>query len=116
MYLVRENPCLIDTTYLYGYKSIIMEKNDLFVTASLARLELEEAEAQKLGDEVSRMLTYFEKMSEVDVEGLEPTTHALQKENRLREDRRHSNEAQPDELLECAPDLEDRFILIPNVL
>ena len=53
--------------------------------------------------EVSRMLTYFEKMSEVDVEGLEPTTHALQKENRLREDRRHPNEAQPDELLECAP-------------
>ena len=93
-----------------------MEKNDLFITASLARLELEEDEAQKLGTEVSRMLTYFEKMSEVDVEGLEPTTHALQKENRLREDRRHPNEAQPDELLECAPDLEDRFILIPNVL
>ena len=79
-------------------------------------LNWKRGEAQKLGDEVSRMLTYFEKMSEVDVEGLEPTTHALQKENRLREDRRHSNEAQPDELLECAPDLEDRFILIPNVL
>ncbi len=93
-----------------------MEKNDLFITASLARLELEEDEAQKLGEEVSRMLTYFEKMAEVDVEGLEPTTHALQKENRLREDRRRPNEAQPDELLECAPDLEDRFILIPNVL
>lgn len=93
-----------------------MEKDDLTVTASLARLELDEAEAQKLGEEVSRMLSYFEKMNEVDVEGLEPTTHALQKENRLRPDRRLPNEAQPDELLECAPDLEDRFILIPNVL
>ena len=93
-----------------------MEKDDLFITASLARLELEDGEAQKLGEEVSRMLTYFAKMSEVDVEGLEPMTHALQKENRLRPDRRLSNEARPDELLECAPDLEDRFILIPNVL
>ena len=110
------NTQLIDTPYLYRYKSKIMEKNDLFITASLARLELEEDEAQKLGEEVSRILTYFEKMSEVDVDGLEPTTHALQKENRLREDRRRPNEAQPDELLECAPDLEDRFILIPNVL
>lgn len=93
-----------------------MEKSELTVTATLASLVLDEAETQKLGDEVSRMLSYFEKMNEIDVEALEPTTHALQKENRLREDRRHSNEAQADELLECAPDLEDRFILIPNVL
>ncbi len=93
-----------------------MDKSDLTVTATLASLVLDEAETEKLGAEVSRMLSYFEKMSEIDVDGLEPTTHALQKENRLRPDRGLSNEAQPDELLECAPDLEDRFILIPNVL
>jgi len=114
--LTAHEVTILDITYLYRYKLQIMEKSDLTVTASLARLELDEAEAMKLGEEVSRMLSYFEKMNEVDVDGLEPTTHALQKENRLREDRRLPNEAQPDELLECAPDLEDRFILIPNVL
>jgi len=95
-----------------------MEKAELYVTASLARLDLAEEDAVKLGDEVSRMLSYFEKMSEIDVTGLEATTHALQKETRLRDDRRQSNNNThlPDELLECAPDLEDRFILIPNVL
>ena len=54
-------------------------------------------------------------MQAIDVHDLAPTTHALLKENRLRED--VENHAQlGDKLLENAPEREERFIVIPNVL
>lgn len=93
-----------------------MDTKELYQTASLARLELDENEAQVLSQEVTQMLEYFSLMSEVNVEGLEPTTHALMKNNRLRPDIIAEQKVDPDEMLENAPDLEDRFVLIPNVL
>jgi len=93
-----------------------MDTKELYQTASLARLELDEKEAEKLSKEVSQMLEYFSLMAEVNVEGLEPTTHALMKNNRLRPDSIAEQKVDPDEMLENAPDLEDRFVLIPNVL
>lgn len=92
-----------------------MDKNELLITANLAQIELGEGDLDRLGREVGRMLEYFEKMMEVDVTGLEPTTHALVKKNRVEPDvSRESSLA--DDLLEGAPELEDRFITIPNVL
>ncbi|MDA3852347.1 MAG: Asp-tRNA(Asn)/Glu-tRNA(Gln) amidotransferase subunit GatC [Spirochaetaceae bacterium] len=93
-----------------------MDTKELYHTASLARLELDEKEAEKLSREVSQMLEYFNHMLELDVSNLEPTTHALMKNNRLRRDVVAEQTVDPDEMLENAPDLEDRFVLIPNVL
>lgn len=61
------------------------------------------------------MVSYFEKMAEVSVDALEPTTHAFLEKNRVREDV-HVPSDLADDILEQAPDLEDRFICIPNVL
>lgn len=92
-----------------------MDKNELLITANLAQIELGEGDLDRLGREVGRMLEYFEKMMEVDVTGLEPTTHALVKKNRVEPDvPRESSLA--DDILDGAPELEDRFITIPNVL
>lgn len=94
-----------------------MEIKELEMTAKLALLELDEQEAAKLTKEATQILEYFSVMMEADVEGLEPTTHALQKDNRLRADNlNQNNNVDPDDMLECAPDLEDRFVIIPNVL
>ena len=64
---------------------------------------------------VEQMLAYFSHMREIDVEGLAPTTHALLRENRLREDVEASIDV-TDKLLDNAPEREERFIVIPNVL
>ena len=61
------------------------------------------------------MLAHFSHMKEIDVQGLAPTTHALLKENRLREDVENAIQIS-DTLLENAPEREERFIVIPNVL
>ena len=92
-----------------------MDKNELFKTAALAKLKLDEEEADKLASEVSAMLENFSAMMEADVEGLEPTTQNLQKENRTRSDVSGSSNLS-NNLLNRVPEREDRFIVIPNVL
>lgn len=92
-----------------------MDAQELAVTADLAYLDMAEEETDKLMAAVDQLVAYFEKMNEVDVSDLEPTTHALLAENRTRPDKvRESSFA--DDMLENAPDLEDRFVVIPNVL
>jgi len=56
-----------------------MQKEELFVTASLARLELDEKEAEKLNEAVTGMIEYFSLMDKIDVDDLPPTTHAAAK-------------------------------------
>jgi aspartyl-tRNA(Asn)/glutamyl-tRNA(Gln) amidotransferase subunit C len=92
-----------------------METEELFATARMARLTLTPAEVEKLRAAVEQMLSYFSHMREIDVEGLAPTTHALLRENRLREDR-EDTASLSDAVLAGAPEREERFILIPNVL
>ena len=92
-----------------------MEKREIYTTAYMARLSLNDKEADKLEKAISRMLEYFEKMKEIDVSDLEPTTHALLKNNRLRPDIA-KGDTDTGAILDNAPELEDRFIVTPNVL
>lgn len=94
-----------------------MDRSELDITAELALLDLSDDERSGLESGVARLLEYFSVMDAVDVSDLEPTTHALQEGNRLRADIARDEPADvADEILEQAPDLEDRFIAIPNVL
>ncbi len=92
-----------------------MAQDEWSITAELARLELDEAEAERLAVEAERMKELFSTMSKANVEGLEPTTHALARENRVRSDNSESFN-NIDALIEAAPESEDDFFLIPNVL
>lgn len=91
-----------------------MERVELDITAQLARLELSEEEIQSFEQAVVQMLEYFSKMKEFDVEGLPPTAQ-ITENNRTRRDVASANE-DTTALLSNAPELEDRFIVIPNVL
>jgi aspartyl-tRNA(Asn)/glutamyl-tRNA(Gln) amidotransferase subunit C len=92
-----------------------MERRELEITCELANIELTEVELDELNVAVSELLVHFQTMAELDVEDLEPTTHALLQENRLRPDTPEAGDL-ADALLENAPELEDRFVVIPNVL
>jgi len=92
-----------------------MDREELHVTAQLARLELSRDEEDRLQKAVFQMLEYFTKMKELDVTNLEPTTQLAQ-DNRLREDAAAEAPQDREDLLKNAPELEDRLIVIPNVL
>ena len=92
-----------------------MDIEELHVTAELAQLVLSDTETAALSEAVTQMVDYFARMQEIDVDDLPPTTHALLTRNRVRPDA-VCQSAVADALLERAPDLEDRFVVIPNVL
>jgi aspartyl-tRNA(Asn)/glutamyl-tRNA(Gln) amidotransferase subunit C len=99
-----------------------MLKEELEITASLAYLHLSETEMSRFSESVERMLGYFETMDRIDVDGLEPTIHALLAENKIRTDNPapfnnfNNNENSNSELLNNVPESEGRLISIPNIL
>ena len=92
-----------------------MDPSELKTTVDMAMLEMDERHIAALEGAVQQMLEYFTTMSSIDVENVEPTTHALVTSNRVRHDQ-NERLVDPDTLLENAADLEDRLIAIPNVL
>lgn len=54
--------------------------------AKLARLGLIEKEVEKYRKDLSDILGYIEKLKEVDIEGVEPTSHSILLENITRKD------------------------------
>jgi aspartyl-tRNA(Asn)/glutamyl-tRNA(Gln) amidotransferase subunit C len=91
-----------------------MDVSELKITAELANLNLGEEEFVSLGREVEKILDYFSKMMEADEGSLSAGAERCGA-NRIRPDVR-IRDTDPDVLLENAPELEDRFIVIPNVL
>ena len=93
-----------------------MNKEDLYTTAALAGLSLTEHDEETVGTAFEEMLLYFEIMKDIDVADLEPTTHALLKDNRVRKDEIAGDIDRTEKLLQNAPELDGRFITIPSVL
>lgn len=85
------------------------------VTAELARLKLGDTEAKHLAQEAEKMRELFLTMSEADVNELAPTTHATSIGNRIRKDV-YVAFSDIEVLIAAAPESEDNFFLIPNVL
>ncbi|MGL1932142.1 MAG: Asp-tRNA(Asn)/Glu-tRNA(Gln) amidotransferase subunit GatC [Desulfotalea sp.] len=54
--------------------------------AHLSRLNLEESELVKMTEQLDNILSYVDKLSELNTEGVVPTTHAFSKTNAFRED------------------------------
>ncbi len=54
--------------------------------ARLARLTVDEAEAQALSRDLAEILRYVEKLEAVEVSGVEATAHALELPTRFRDD------------------------------
>lgn len=54
--------------------------------AHLARIQLTTGEEEKLGKQLDQILNYIEKLSEADIEGVEPTAHAFPLVNVTRPD------------------------------
>lgn len=55
--------------------------------ATLARLDLEDDEVEMLARDLGSILSYVHKLDELDTEGVEATTHAVELTTTLREDK-----------------------------
>lgn len=83
--------------------------------ARLARLEIDPERVEKMADQLATILTYVEKLGEVDTEDVPPTSHAIALTNAFRED--DVRDSLPrEEALGNAPDQEAGGFVVPKVI
>lgn len=90
-------------------------KDQLLKTAELARIAVSEEEAQMYSTQISEILSYINKISELNTEDVEPTTHGIVSDNVLRADKPERLLTQ-EEALKNAPETEDGHFKVPTVM
>ena len=81
----------------------MIDRDQVLHVARLARLRLSDEEVERMAGELSGILEHVERIGELDLDGVEPTTHVIELENVLRPD--EPRPSWPREaMLERAPD------------
>lgn len=55
----------------------MLDREQVLHVARLARLELTEPEVERMASELSKVLDHVERVRELDLEGVPPTSHAV---------------------------------------
>jgi aspartyl-tRNA(Asn)/glutamyl-tRNA(Gln) amidotransferase subunit C len=64
----------------------MLDRETVDHVAGLARLELTEAESERMAGELSKILDHIEAIRALDLDGVEPTSHVVDVVNALRAD------------------------------
>jgi len=92
---------------------VSLERAQVLHVAKLAKLELNDAEVEKMGVELSAVLEHVDRIRELDLGAVEPTSHAVDVAGVMRAD-----EPQPcldrDVILAAAPEPVDGAFGVPS--
>ena len=91
----------------------MIDREQVLHVARLARLQLSEPEVDRMASELSKVLDHIEKISELDLDGVQPTTHVVTVENALRADEPRPSLPR-DVALANAPDVADDGFRVPS--
>ncbi len=86
---------------------------DVKKIARLSRLHVQEDALQNLADDLNGILRWIEQLGEVDVEGVEPMTSAVDMAAPMRKDE-ISDGGMRDDVLQNAPKKDDGFFVVPR--
>jgi aspartyl-tRNA(Asn)/glutamyl-tRNA(Gln) amidotransferase subunit C len=64
----------------------VIDREQVLHVARLARLRLDDTEVDAMAGELSGILEHVDRISDLDLEGVEPTSHVVGLENVLRAD------------------------------
>lgn len=92
-----------------------LTKDQVLHIAKLARLELNEEQVKKFSNQLSDVLEYVNKLSEVDTNGVEETSQVTGLENIYKSDEVKAF-GQEKQLVEQADEYEDNQIKVSKVL
>lgn len=94
-----------------------MEVNDALVQqlADLARLEFSEQEKAGIQHELQRMITFVEKLNELDTTNVKPLLFLTENYNVLREDKVVPSITR-EEALQNAPAANEQYFKVPKVI
>jgi aspartyl-tRNA(Asn)/glutamyl-tRNA(Gln) amidotransferase subunit C len=91
----------------------VIDREQVLHVAKLARLRLSEEEVERMSGELSSILDHVERITELDLEGVEPTSHVIDVENVLRPDEPRPSLSR-ERALENAPDATDEGFRVPS--
>lgn len=95
----------------------MISKEEVKHIAKLARLGLTEEEIKKFQKELSSILDYIEKLKEVDIGEIEPTSHSIKVENVMRKDKESEKlKEKSEKLLELAPETKGGYLKVKSIL
>jgi aspartyl-tRNA(Asn)/glutamyl-tRNA(Gln) amidotransferase subunit C len=81
----------------------MIDREQVLHVARLARLRLEEGELERMSRELSSVLDHIEKIAELELGAVEPTSHVVELENVLRSDEPRPS-WQREQVLQGAPE------------
>jgi aspartyl-tRNA(Asn)/glutamyl-tRNA(Gln) amidotransferase subunit C len=83
--------------------------------ARLARLDLSDEERERMSVELAQILAHAEAIQELDLDDIEPTSHALPLRNVMRPDEVKPSLTQ-DEALASAPEADEGRFRVPKII
>jgi aspartyl-tRNA(Asn)/glutamyl-tRNA(Gln) amidotransferase subunit C len=93
--------------------SPVIEREQVLHVAKLARLRLSDSEVERMAGELSGILEHVDRIGELDLDEVKPTSHVVELENVLRPDEPRPSWPK-DTVLEQAPDPTDGAFRVPS--
>jgi aspartyl-tRNA(Asn)/glutamyl-tRNA(Gln) amidotransferase subunit C len=93
----------------------VISRDEVLHVARLSRLHLTDEEVERMRQQLDAILAYIDKLRELDVEGVEPTAHAVPLVNVMRDDALQPSLSQ-DQALANAPDRAEEFFRVPRII
>ena len=91
----------------------MIDRDQVLHVARLARLSLSDEEVERMSDELSGIIEHIEKIGELDLDGVPPTSHVVPVTNALRAD--EPRPSWPREvMLDAAPAVADDGFEVPS--
>ena len=91
----------------------MIDREQVLHVARLARLELSEEEVERMSAELSKVLDHVDRITELDLEGVPPTSHVVAVTSALRPDEPEPSLPREVALAE-APAVADDGFLVPS--
>ena len=91
----------------------MIDRDEVLHVARLARLRLSDEEVDRMSEELSGVLGHIEKIGELDLEGVPPTSHVVEVKNALRPDEPRPSWPR-EQMLEAAPAVASDGFEVPS--
>ena len=91
----------------------MIDRDQVLHVARLARLSLSDEEVERMSGQLSGILEHIEKIGELDLEGVPPTSHVVEVTNALRADEPRPSWPR-EQILEAAPSVRDNGFEVPS--
>lgn len=94
---------------------MVIDKNTVYKVADLARIEIKDTEVDNLTQEMNKILTFMEKLNELDTTGVKPLVYMNEEANIWREDIA-KNEISAADGVKNAAVHNERFFMVPKII